>query len=111
MEQQPDLTLVSTPEDDIEVEYITEVLKKDYNLFENEEERKKREEVLISLKKFLTEVIKNKCITKGKNDKEAKSAGGGVFPFESYRLGIVGPGDDIDVLCVTPAIDTRENNI
>ena len=29
MEQQPNLTLVSTPADDIEVKYITEVLKND----------------------------------------------------------------------------------
>ena len=110
MEQQPNLTLVSTPEDDIEVKYITEVLKNDYNLFETKEEGKKREEVLVSLKKCVTEAVKNIYKAKGKTDEEAKSAGGGVFSFGSYRLGIVGPGDDIDVLCIAPATDTRESN-
>ena len=48
---EPNLTLESTPKDKIEVKYITEVLKKDFNLYETSEESKKREEILISLKK------------------------------------------------------------
>ena len=110
MDQQPNLTLESTKKDDIEVEYITEVLKKDFNLFETKEEGKKREEILVSLKKCVIEAVKNIYKEKGKTDEEANSAGGGVFSFGSYRLGIVGPGDDIDVLCIAPATDTRENN-
>ena len=110
MEQQSILTLVSTPKDDVEVKYITDVLKNDFNLFETKEEGKKREEVLISLKKCVKEAVKNIYKSKGKTDEEANSAGGGVFSFGSYRLGIVGPGDDIDVLCIAPATGTRESS-
>ena len=83
MEQQSNLTLVSTPKDDVEVKYITDVLKNDFNLFETKEEGKKREEVLISLKKCVKEAVKNIYKSKGKTDEEANSAGGGVFSFGS----------------------------
>ena len=110
MEQEPNLTLVSTPKDDEEVKYIRDVLQKDFNLFESKEDGKKREEILVSLKKCVKEAVKNIYKDKGKTDEEANSAGGGVFSFGSYRLGIVGPGDDIDVLCIAPATDPRDNN-
>ena len=110
MEQQPNLTLVSTPKDDEEVEYIKKVLKEDFNLFETKEEGKKREEILVSLKKCVKDAVKQIYKNKEKTDEEANSAGGGVFSFGSYRLGIVGPGDDIDVLCIAPLTDTRDNN-
>ena len=110
MEQQPNLTIVSTPKDEEEVKYIRDVLQKDFNLFETKEESKKREEILFSLKKCVIQAVKNIYKAKGKTDEEANSAGGGVFSFGSYRLGIVGPGDDIDVLCIAPATDTSDNN-
>jgi poly(A) polymerase len=100
----------STQQDDKEVKYITNVLKNDFNLFETKEEGKKREEVLVSLKTCVKEAVKNIYKSKGKTEEEANLAGGGVFSFGSYRLGIVGPGDDIDVLCIAPATDTRESN-
>ena len=37
MDQEPNLTLVSTPKDDEEVEYIKNVLENDFNLFETKE--------------------------------------------------------------------------
>ena len=103
----PNLDIGSGPKDEEEVKYIEEVLKKDFNLYETSEESHKREEILISLKKCVIEAVKNVYKAKGKTDEEANSAGGGLFSFGSYRLGIVGPGDDIDVLCLAPATDTR----
>ena len=107
---QPNLNYESTKEDDEEIKYITNVLKNDFNLYETYEESLKREEILISLKKCVIEAVKNVYKQKGKSDEEANSAGGGVFSFGSYRLGIVGPGDDIDVLCIAPSTDTREDS-
>ena len=108
--KQPNLTEESSPKDNIEIQYIENVLRNDFNLYETEEESKKREEILISLKKCVIEAVKNMYKAKGKSDEEANNAGGGVFSFGSYRLGIVGPGDDIDVLCIAPATDTREDS-
>ena len=106
----PNLTLESTPKDAEECKYIEEVLRKDFNLYETSKESMKREEILRSLKNCVIEAVKNMYKAKGKSDEEAKNAGGGVFSFGSYRLGIVGPGDDIDVLCIAPATDKREDN-
>ena len=110
MDQEPNLTLVNSLKDDEEIEYIKNVLEKDFNLFETKEEGKKREEILVSLKECVKQAVKNIYKSKGKTDEEANTAGGGVFTFGSYRLGIAGPGDDIDVLCIAPAIDTNDNN-
>ena len=101
-----------TKQDNDEVKYITNVLKNDFHLFETKEEGKKREEVLVSLKKCVKEAVKSIYKANKKTDEEANNAGGGLFSFGSYRLGVVGPGDDIDVLCIAPATpptEPREN--
>ncbi|RLV95280.1 Poly [Spathaspora sp. JA1] len=50
-------------------------------------------------------------VSKSKNmsDGMAKDAGGKVFTFGSYRLGVYGPGSDIDTLVVVPKHVTRED--
>lgn len=79
------------------------------NTFESEEESRTREIVLgrvaALVKKFVGEV----SVTKGLSETAANAAGGEIFTFGSYRLGVHGPGTDIDTLCVVPKHVSRED--
>ncbi|KAH3899798.1 probable Poly(A) polymerase [Saccharomycodes ludwigii] len=87
---------------------LIEELKRE-NSFETEQETLKRVDVLKILQelaqKFVFMVSKNKNMSDGM----AKDAGGKVFTFGSYRLGVHGPGSDIDTLVVVPKHVTRED--
>lgn len=56
------------------------------------------------VKKFVTTVAK----AHGLSDATANAAGGKIFTFGSYRLGVHGPGSDIDTLCVVPKHVNRD---
>lgn len=92
----------SAPSDELETKFIEQILRNDFNLFESREESRKREEVLGKINHIVKNVIYSLAIKKGITEEAAKEAGGKIFTFGSYRLGVVGPGDDIDVLCVGP---------
>ncbi|KAF7346830.1 hypothetical protein MSAN_01822100 [Mycena sanguinolenta] len=57
------------------------------------------------VKKFVKEV----SIAKGLSETASKAAGGKIFTFGSYRLGVHSPGSDIDTVCVVPKHVTRED--
>lgn len=57
------------------------------------------------VKKFVRKVAYNR----GLSESAANSAGGKIFTFGSYRLGVHGPGSDIDTLCVVPKHVSRED--
>lgn len=48
-------------------------------------------------------------LARGLSEAAAQAAGGKIFTFGSYRLGVHGPGSDIDTLCVVPKHVSRED--
>ena len=48
-------------------------------------------------------------LARGLSEEAATAAGGKIFTFGSYRLGVHGPGTDIDTLCVVPKHVSRED--
>lgn len=79
------------------------------NSFESEAETKKRVEVLGALQDLTLEFVRIVSLRKNMSDGMAKDAGGKIFTFGSYRLGVHGPGSDIDTLVVVPKHVSREN--
>lgn len=57
------------------------------------------------VKKFVRTV----SLSRGLSETAAIAAGGKIFTFGSYRLGVHGPGSDIDTLCVVPKHVSRDD--
>ncbi|KAF3937567.1 hypothetical protein ABW19_dt0207054 [Dactylella cylindrospora] len=79
------------------------------NSFESAEDSQKRIDVLKRLQKITEEFVRQVYTSKGQNELTTNSAGGKVFTYGSYRLGVVGPGSDIDTLVVAPKLVTRDD--
>ncbi|KAI0268152.1 poly-A polymerase [Gloeopeniophorella convolvens] len=79
------------------------------NTIESEEETKTREIVLGRLAALVKSFVKTVSLARGLSEVAAEAAGGKIFTFGSYRLGVHGPGSDIDTLCVVPKHVSRED--
>ncbi|KAG2201497.1 hypothetical protein INT46_007770 [Mucor plumbeus] len=81
----------------------------DYGLFESEKEAQKRITVLNKLNFMVKDFVYRVGIKQGLSEQQAKSAGGKIFTFGSYKLGVHNTGADIDTLCVIPKHVEREH--
>ncbi|CAK5263139.1 unnamed protein product [Mycena citricolor] len=79
------------------------------NTFETEEESRKRELVLGRVAALVKKFVKKVSMARGLSETAAIAAGGKIFTFGSYRLGVHGPGSDIDTLCVVPKHVSRDD--
>ncbi|GAA94903.1 uncharacterized protein L969DRAFT_89839 [Mixia osmundae IAM 14324] len=77
------------------------------NLFETDAGERRRESVLGRLDGMVKEFVRRACQLRGRSQSEIDEAGGKIFTFGSYRLGVHGPGADIDTLCVVPVYVER----
>ncbi|KJZ76069.1 hypothetical protein HIM_04525 [Hirsutella minnesotensis 3608] len=78
--------------------------------FESPSDTQKRHKVLESLQAICDEFVKRVAREKEpKNDMLLKNARGKVFTYGSFRLGVFGPGSDIDTLIVAPKYVTRDD--
>jgi poly(A) polymerase len=78
--------------------------------FESPSDTQKRYKVLESLQTICDEFVRRVAQEKEpKNDMLIKNARGKVFTYGSFRLGVFGPGSDIDTLVVAPKYVTRDD--
>ncbi|MCJ1233414.1 polynucleotide adenylyltransferase [Varicellaria rhodocarpa] len=99
---------VPTPEELAANDALVDELKKQNN-FEGSEETERRKRTLDSINKITIEFVKVVCRKKGLNQSVIDKAGGKIFTYGSYRLGVYGPGSDIDTLVVVPNHVKRED--
>ncbi|KAL2356898.1 Poly(A) polymerase papa [Cryomyces antarcticus] len=86
---------------------ITEL--KDQNTFEGPDETERRANTLRILQRVTVEFVRFVGKKKGLATSVIDAAGGKVFTFGSYRLGVYGPGSDIDTLIVAPKHVSRDD--
>lgn len=79
------------------------------NFFESDEEGYKREIVLGRLNEIVRSYVRQKALEQGIPEEEASEAGGKIYTFGSYRLGVHSKGADIDTLCVVPMHVSRHD--
>ncbi|PKY09113.1 Poly(A) polymerase [Aspergillus campestris IBT 28561] len=72
------------------------------NNFESPAETERRKQVLELIQRVMLEFVKTVSRKKGLSAAAVDAAGGKIFTFGSYRLGVYGPGSDIDTLVVGP---------
>ncbi|KAK3018931.1 hypothetical protein RJ639_003528, partial [Escallonia herrerae] len=80
----------------------------DTGLHESEEESARREVALARIKQVVIDWVKELTRLRGYTDQ--MNANAVIFTFGSYRLGVHGPGADIDTLCVGPSYVNREED-
>ncbi|KII94657.1 hypothetical protein PLICRDRAFT_693005 [Plicaturopsis crispa FD-325 SS-3] len=104
----PISTLESSPREKEVTRTLMEELRKQ-NTFESEQEARTREIVLGRVAAIVKKFVKTVSMARGLSEAAATAAGGKIFTFGSYRLGVHGPGSDIDTLCVVPKHVSRED--
>ncbi|KAJ0986359.1 hypothetical protein J5N97_004715 [Dioscorea zingiberensis] len=80
----------------------------DAGLYESKDETVLREEVLGQIDQIVKSWVKHLTRQRGYTDQMVEDANAVIYTFGSYRLGVHGPGADIDTLCVGPSYVNRE---
>ncbi|KAI4355576.1 hypothetical protein L6164_004335 [Bauhinia variegata] len=79
-------------------------------LYESKEEAAKREDVLVRLGQIVKNWVKQLTRLRGYTDQMVEDANAVILTFGSCRLGVHGPGADIDALCIGPSYVNREED-
>ncbi|KAJ8555507.1 hypothetical protein K7X08_013003 [Anisodus acutangulus] len=104
------LSLAGPTDADLQRNAALEKFLKDLELYESEEETARREEVLHQLNLIVKSWVKQMTRQRGYTDQMVDDANAIIFTFGSYRLGVHGPGADIDTLCVGPSYVNRDED-
>lgn len=81
------------------------------NLYESKAGRQLREQVLVDLNEMVQTWVTDVSISLGMPESDAKDCGARICTFGSYRLGVDGPGADIDTLVVAPRHIKRKEHV
>ncbi|KAF1898499.1 hypothetical protein Lal_00032079 [Lupinus albus] len=82
----------------------------DSGIYETMEEAAKREEVLHRLRQVVKGWVKQITRLRRYTDQMVEDANAVIMTFGSYRLGVHGPGADLDTLCIGPSYVNREED-
>ncbi|KDE09808.1 poly(A) polymerase [Microbotryum lychnidis-dioicae p1A1 Lamole] len=104
----PPISIALPTARDIEVTKTLLQELKDRGQYEGPDEGHLREKVLARLNTLAKEFVYRSSLAHGLPEQKAREAGGKIFTFGSYRLGVHGPGADIDTLLVVPRHVERE---
>ncbi|XP_050363201.1 nuclear poly(A) polymerase 4 [Argentina anserina] len=104
------VSLSSPSQSDLQRNIELEKFLVDSGLYESQEEAAKREEVLGRIGQIVKDWVKQLTRLRGYTDQMVEDANALIFTFGSYRLGVHGPGADIDTLCVGPTYVNREED-
>lgn len=97
----------ATPQEMVLNDKLIEELKRQGS-FESEVETRRRVKILADMQELAQEFVRLASLKKNMSEGMARDAGGKIFTFGSYRLGVYGPGSDIDTLIVVPKHVTRD---
>ncbi|KAL8118684.1 nuclear poly(A) polymerase 4-like isoform X1 [Apium graveolens] len=104
------LSLAGPSEADLIRNKELEKFLEDAGLHETKEEAFKRQQVLARIREIVVVWVKQLTRLRGYTDQMVEDANAVIFTFGSYRLGVHGPGADIDTLCVGPSYVNREED-
>ncbi|KAJ3903234.1 poly-A polymerase [Lentinula edodes] len=105
----PPISIVESTEREKEVtSTLMEELRRQ-GTFESDEEARTRELVLGRVSALVKKFVQKVGIMRGLSESAAVASGGKIFTSGSYRLGVHGPGSDIDTLCVVPKHVSRDD--
>ncbi|KAL1551595.1 Nuclear poly(A) polymerase 4 [Salvia divinorum] len=104
------LSLAGPTYADIQKSRELEKFLEESGLYESAEESVKREVVLARLKQIVKDWVKGLTRLRGYTDQMVEDANAVILNFGSYRLGVHGPGADIDTLCIGPSYVNREED-
>ncbi|KAI9327098.1 Poly(A) polymerase central domain-containing protein [Obelidium mucronatum] len=100
--------LFPTPSEIAVTEALVTLLR-ERDQYETEEEAQKREVVLGKLDAIFKDFVRKIALKRNMPESLANEAGGKIFTFGSYRLGVHGKASDIDTLCVAPKFVQRDD--
>ena len=103
------ISLASPDDADLKRSKALEKALEPHGVFETKQELNHRVEVLARLNGLVKDWIKELSIQRGMPPHIAKTVGGHIYTFGSYRLGVHDQGANIDALCVAPANIRRED--